>query len=275
MPAIKCEQIGFRYAAQWVLKNLSCEIQKGEFWGIIGPNGSGKTTLLKIMNGILEPQEGEVRFNGIAARQIKRNMLARTIAGVAQNFQIIFPVSVEETILMGRAPYLRKWQFEGDTDFQIAREAMAMTDTIHLKNRGITSLSGGEQQRVLIARALAQEPQILLLDEPTAFLDIKHSMDIFDLILSLNKDRELTVVAVTHDINLASVYCDRIMLMRQGQIHCLGRPEEVITVRNIQQVYEADVLIDKNPVNGRPRLTALSRYGPACLSENQQGKAGF
>ncbi|HOC59636.1 MAG: ABC transporter ATP-binding protein [Syntrophaceae bacterium] len=259
MTAIICNRLGFRYNLQWVLQNLSCEVHSSEFLGVIGPNGSGKTTLLKVMDGILKPQEGEVRINGVSVQKIKRNQLARTIAVVAQNFQMVFPLSVEEMVLMGRAPHSGKWRFEGETDFRIAREAMEMTDTIHLKDRSLSSLSGGEQQRVLIARALAQQPQILLLDEPTAFLDIKHSTDIFDLILFLNKTRALTVVAVTHDINLASQYCDRIMMMSRGQSHCLGSPEEVITYRNIHHVYEANVEIDQHPATGRPRLTPLGR----------------
>jgi iron complex transport system ATP-binding protein len=262
MPIITLDRIGFRYNAGWILKNISCDIRKGEFLGIIGPNGSGKTTLLKVIDGILKPQEGETRINGISGNTIGRDALAKTIAVVAQDFQIIFPVSVHEMVLMGRAPHLSKWRFEGETDFRIAREAMEMTDTLHLKDRSMSALSGGEQQRVLIARALAQQPQILLLDEPTAFLDIKHQVDFFDLVRSLNKNCALTVIAVTHDINLASLYCNRIILMRNGQIHCLGNPEEVIVEENIRDVYETSVSIDKSPVTGRPRLTLLSSCPP-------------
>lgn len=262
MPIIKLERIGYRYDAQWVLRNISCDIRKGEFLGIIGPNGSGKTTLLKVIDGILKPQEGEAWINGISGGRIRRDVLAKTIAVVTQDFQMIFPVSVHEMVLMGRAPHLTKWRFEGETDFRIAHEALEMTGTLHLKNRCMSSLSGGEQQRVLIARALAQQPQILLLDEPTAFLDIKHQTVFFDLVKSLNKNRALTVVAVTHDINLASLYCDRIILMRNGQIHSLGGPEEVIVENNIRDVYETAVAIDKSPLTGRPRLTLLSSHPP-------------
>lgn len=262
MPIITLDRIGFRYNAGWILKNISCDIRKGEFLGIIGPNGSGKTTLLKVIDGILKPQEGGMRINGISGNTIRREALAKTIAVVAQDFQMVFPVSVHEMVLMGRAPHLNKWRFEGEADFRIACEAMEMTDTLHLKDRGMSALSGGEQQRVLIARALAQQPQILLLDEPTAFLDIKHQIDFFDLVRFLNKNRTLTVVAVTHDINLASLYCDRIILMRDGQIHCLGSPEEVIVEKNIQDVYETSVAIDKSPATGRPRLTLLSSCPP-------------
>ena len=260
MSIIKLEQIGFRYNANWVLRNVSCDIRIGEFLGIIGPNGSGKTTLLKVIDGILKPQEGDVWINGISGKKISRDNLARIVAVVAQDSQMIFPFSVCEIVLMGRAPHLSKWRFEGNEDFRIVREAMEMTDTLALASRSMAALSGGERQRVLIARALAQQPQILLLDEPTAFLDIKHQVDFFDLVKSLNEKNALTVVAVTHDINLASLYCDRIILMKNGRIHCMGSPEEVIVETNIKEVYETDVAVDQSPVTGRPRITLLGSH---------------
>lgn len=260
MSVIKIEHMGFRYSTQWVLKDISCEVRKGEFLGIIGPNGSGKTTLLKVIDGILKPQEGEVRINGIPGDRIRRDHLAKTIAVVAQDSQMVFPFSAEEIVLMGRAPHLNKWQFEGEEDFRIARAAMKMTETAALANRSMDALSGGERQRVLIARALAQQPQILLLDEPTAFLDIKHQTDFFDLVKSLNQNSELTVIAVTHDINLASLYCDRLLLMCSGRIHCAGHPDEVIIEKNIKDVYETKVTVDQSPVTGRPRITLLGSH---------------
>ena len=273
MSIIKLEQIGFRYNAHWVLKNISCDVREGEFLGLIGPNGSGKTTLLKVIDGILKPQEGEVRINGNSCKKIKRNILAKTIAVVAQDSQMIFPFSVHEIVLMGRAPHLNKWKFEGKEDFRIVRDALEMTDTVPLANRSMSALSGGERQRVLIARALAQQPQILLLDEPTAFLDIKHQIDFFDLIKRLNKINALTVIAVTHDINLASLYCDRIVLLQKGHIHSLGSPEEVITEKNIQEVYETHVTVDQSPVTGRPRITLLSSHTSKEGSRFKSGAA--
>jgi iron complex transport system ATP-binding protein len=174
---------------------------------------------------------------------------------------------------MGRAPHLGKWRFEGETDFRIAREAMQMTDTLALKDRSMNALSGGERQRVLIARALAQQPQIMLLDEPTAFLDIRHQIDFFDLIRELNRNQALTVVAVTHDINLASLYCDRIVLLREGHVHCKGSPQEVISESNIRAVYETNVSVDVNPVTGRPRVTLLSSHPPEGGSRFNSGAA--
>lgn len=261
MSMIKLDGIGFRYQTHRVLKNVSFDVVKGEFLGILGPNGSGKTTLLKVIDGLLKPQEGGVWINDVPAGRLKKNNLAKTIAVVAQDFQMIFPVTVQEMVLMGRAPHLNKWRFEGETDFDIAREAMELTDTLSLAHRSMAALSGGERQRVLIARALAQQPQILLLDEPTAFLDIKHQVDFFDLVKSLNRRTNLTVVAVTHDINLAALYCERIALMKSGSLHCLGSPEEVITEENIQAVYETDVAVDQSPATRRPRITLLGSHG--------------
>ena len=273
MSIIKLEQIGFRYNEHWVLKNVSFEVNKGEFLGILGPNGSGKTTLLNIIDGILAPQEGEIWINGTTCKKLKRENLARIIAVVSQDSPMIFPFTVQEIVLMGRAPHLSKWRFEGETDFKIAHQSMEMTDTLSLMNRSMNALSGGERQRVLIARALAQEPQIMLLDEPTAFLDIKHQIDFFDLVKTLNKEQALTVIAVTHDINLASLYCDRIVLLRSGYIHCMGSPDEVIDESNIKEVYETNVTVDRNPVTGQPRVTLLSSHPLEGGSRSNSGAA--
>lgn len=258
MPIARLEKIGFRYTEEWVLKDISFEVKGGEFLGIIGPNGSGKTTLLKIIDKLLVPQKGSIWVGGVNLNEIKRNVLARLIAVVPQDSPMIFPFSVEEIVLMGRAPHLGKLRFEGEKDYEIARRAMKMTDTSSFANRSINELSGGERQRILIARALAQQPQIILLDESTAFLDIKHQIAFFDLIKGLNKKQGLTVISVTHDINLASLYCDRIILLNAGNIHCMGTPDEVITKSNIKEVYETDVLIDNNPQTGLPRVTLMA-----------------
>ncbi len=265
MPMMTFNNIGFRYSAENVLKNVSGEIRRGEFFGILGPNGSGKTTLLKILHGLLIPQEGEVCIDATPLCRIRLCDLAKTVAVVAQEASLIFPFSVEEIVLMGRSPHLGKWRFEGQKDVRIAREAMAATDTLHLVGRGMEELSGGERQRVMIARALAQEPRLLLLDEPTAFLDIRHQVEFFDLVRRLNRESALTVVAVTHDINLAALYCDRLMLLSAGRVASAGRPEDVVTQKNIREVYKTDVAVDCAPGSGRPRVSLL---GPKA--EGQQ-----
>jgi iron complex transport system ATP-binding protein len=273
MTIVKLTDIGFRYNAGWVLRHISFEMNRGEFMGIIGPNGSGKTTLLKMIDGLLDPEEGEIWIDGAPSRHFKRTELARRVAVVPQDTQLIFPFTVEEVVLMGRAPHLGKLRFEGEKDFRIAGHAMKATDTFSLRDRGMNALSGGERQRVLIARALAQEPRIMLLDEPTALLDIRHQVDFFDLMKTLNRDQSLTVIAVTHDINLASDYCDRIILLKSGQIFSMGSPHDVIIESNIKDVYEAKVLVDQNPVTGKPRVTLLSSHPSDGGSRSDAGAA--
>jgi len=258
MDMVTLNAAGFRYGDEWVLRDISFSVPEGEFMGIIGPNGSGKTTLLKVIDGIFPPGEGEILITGVPGSRFKREELARIIAVVPQDTQMTFPFTVEEVVLMGRAPHLGKLRFEGEKDFHIAHEAMKVTDTLSLARRGMNALSGGERQRVLIARALTQEPRIMLLDEPTALLDIRHQMEFFDLIKALNREQSLTVIAVTHDINLAAHFCDRIILLQAGRICRVGTPREVITETNIKEVYEANVAVDENPMTGKPRITLLS-----------------
>jgi len=255
MPLLSVDSVSFRYGEQWVLRGIGFEVEKGDFLGVIGPNGSGKTTLLRVIDGILKPQEGEVRLEGTEIGKLRREALARCVAVVPQYSALAFPFSVEEVVLMGRSPHLGRWRFEADRDYRITREAMEMTDTLALAARDMDSLSGGERQRVLIARALAQEPRLMLLDEPTAFLDIRHQVDFFDRIRSLNRDKGLTVIAVTHDINLAAHYCDRIILLKDGRIEAAGPVEDVITEEHIRKAYETKILVDRHPGTGSPRIT--------------------
>lgn len=258
MFAVECENIGFRYQKEWILEDLSFTGAEGEFFGIIGPNGSGKTTLLKIVDGILNPERGSVCIGKTDIREMKRNTFAKIVAMVPQDSPMIFPFTVHEVVLMGRAPHLGRLMFERKSDFAVSQKAMELTDTLSLAERNINELSGGERQRVLIARALAQEPGVILLDESTAHLDIKHQVAFFDLIRDLNRKEGLTVIAVTHDINLASLFCDRIMLLKKGCIHSIGTPDEVITESNIKEVYETDVFVDCNPQTGLPRVTLMA-----------------
>jgi len=231
----------------------------------------GKTTLLRICNRILHPQQGTVAVNGTDIRRIQRNALARTMAFVTQDSPDLFPFTVNEYVLMGRAPHLGRLQFVRKEDFAIARQAMEATGTFPFASRSMTDLSGGEKKRVRSARALVQEPRILFLDESTAYLDMKHQTSIFDLLKTLNRKNQLTVIVVTHDINTASLYCDRLLLLNRGNIYAAGRPEEVITESNIREVYETRVTIDRNPGNGLPRISLL----PKSLSDPRKPvKAG-
>ena len=258
MSIVQVTGLDFRYRDMWALRDISFEVQRGEFLGVIGPNGSGKTTLMKVIDGILVPEKGGVIIKGHAISCMKRKDIARLVAVVPQDSAMVFSFKALEIVMMGRVPHLGMLRFEGKSDLRIAHSAMEMTDTASLAARNMETLSGGERQRVLIARALAQDPEVVLLDEPTAFLDIRHQADFFGLMKRLNRERDLTVLAVTHDINLAAAYCDRIVLLKEGRIHALGTPGEVITEANIRNVYETDVLVDANPLNGLPRITLLT-----------------
>lgn len=253
------QSVSFRYREDWVIRNLSFRVERGEFIGIVGPNGSGKSTLLKLLYRLISPQRGKILIDGIDLGAISRSEIARKMAVVAQETQLLFPFRVIEVVLMGRSPYLGHLMFESQKDLDIAKKVMAWTEVLPFADRLIDELSGGERKRVLIARALAQEPEILLLDEPTTSLDIHHQIDFLDLIHSLNRERRLTIVMASHDMNLASEFCDRILLLQGGRIHSVGSPQEVITKESIQEVYGCKVWVDKNPVSGMPRITLLKK----------------
>lgn len=241
-----------------VLKNVSLTIESGEVLGILGPNGSGKSTLLKILMRILVPQQGTVEWFGQSHGAFSQADIARHVAFVPQETQQAFPFTINEMVLMGRYPHHnRTWGlgWEGSRDRAVAMQAMRDLDVSHLGTRLITNVSGGERQRAVIARALAQEPEVLLLDEPTAFLDLHHQLDIARIIRRLNRERGLTVVLVSHDLNLASQYCDRLLLLREGEIVTMGSPEEVLAGESLEQVYGCSVLVDRHPQSGRPRVT--------------------
>lgn len=256
-PVLKVEGVGFRYAEKWVLRNVSLSVRTGEFIGLIGPNGSGKTTLLKLMDGMMEPQEGTVELDGSELCSIGRRATARAIAFVPQENPAAFPFSVAEIVLMGRAPHLPVFGFEGRKDVDIAERSMRMTGVLELAGRMMGSLSGGERQRVLIARALAQKPRVMLLDEPTAFLDIRHQVAVFELVRELRDSEGLTVLSVTHDINLASLYSDRVVLLDNGNVFAQGKPQDVITPENIEAVYRTRVFVDSYPGSGLPRIAPI------------------
>ncbi len=258
-PVLRAEDLGVGYGEQDVLENISFQVYAGDFLSVIGPNGSGKTTLLRALSGAIRARTGNVMYKGIPVRDYSRKQLAKSMAFVAQEYAFTHPMTVKEVVLMGRYPHLSRLSFEGPHDLEVARQAMRFTDTEHLGDRRFQELSGGERQRVIIARALAQEPEIVLFDEPTAFLDIGHQVDFFDLIWDLNRNRGLTIVAVSHDINLAAQYSGRMLLMQKGRVYRLGTVSEVVTEDAMRAVYGKQVLLDLNPVTGSPRITLLGR----------------
>jgi len=254
-----------RGAANWVLDGLTFEVEAGEILGIVGPNGSGKTSLLKLLAKVLRPRTGDIALFGLDLGAMPQIEVARTVAFVPQESPQVFPFTVMETVLMGRYPHHHgaKWSagfgWESAEDVLIAERALQSTDLTHLAGRSVMDLSGGERQRCMIARALAQAPQILLLDEPTAFLDLQHQIEICAIVRRLKEERGLTVVLVSHDLNLASQYCDRILMLKAGALFRLGPPHEVIRVDVLRAVYGCDVLVDRHPESGVPRVT-MPRY---------------
>jgi len=243
------------YDAKFILQDINLKIEEQEFVGIIGPNGSGKTTLLRAITKIIRPRNGSIIFEGEDLESLNFRELAKRIACVTQNWETDLKMTVEEFVLLGRIPHLKKWQFlETNVDEEIAKESMSLTDTFKFKDRPLESLSAGERQLVVTARALTQEPKLLLLDEPTSHLDIAHQVQILDLIKRLNKKNGLTVMIVLHDLNLASEYCERLVLLNNGLIHKIGKPEEVLTYSIIEEVYNTIVVVEKNPVSFRPYI---------------------
>ena len=263
---LEAKELSFRYGAGTVIDDISLTIEPGEVLGIIGPNGSGKSTLIRLLSGVLTPFAGEVRLWGRPLSSYSRRDVAKAMAVVPQETLIEFPYSVTEVVLMGRSPHFGGFAFEGDRDVEAARAAMRRTSTEHLARRSIHELSGGERQRVILARALAQEASILLLDEPAAFLDIRHEVEIYDLIHDLQQEGK-SIVTVLHDLNLAALYCDRLALMRAGRLVSLGKPEEVITYASITQVYETEVYVDRNDITGAVNVLPLSRKYREALAK--------
>lgn len=256
---IKINNLNFSYGKNIILDDISLTIPKGSFISIIGPNGSGKSTLLKNIAKNLEPNSGEIWIESLDLLQIPIGDLAKKMAVVPQTFQVDFPFSALDTVLMGRTPFLKRFQTEGEKDYAMAKWAMELTNTWHLKDRSVTEVSGGELQRIVIARALTQEPKIILLDEPTAHLDIQHQMELLELLQSLNKTTGLTVVTVLHDLNQASQFSEEIIMMKEGKIFATGKTSEVLNVDNIRTVYEMDVLLAENPLNQKFNIIPLSR----------------
>lgn len=240
------------------LSDINFEIPKGSFAGIIGPNGSGKTTLFRAITGILPLKSGQILLSGKNLKAFSLRQRAQNIAIVSQ-FIEAGDMSVEDYVLMGRIPYHNRFNFfETDEDFAIARKYMELTDTWRFKDQLMSELSGGEQQLAGIARALTQQPELLLLDEPTSHLDITHQVHILNVLQQLNQETGLSVLMVIHDLNRASEYCDRLILVNQGRIHTQGVPEEVLTFRNIEDVYQTVVVTQNNPLSGKPAVFLAS-----------------
>lgn len=257
MYALEIKDLEFGYNENLVIKGVSFNIEKGKFVSIIGPNGSGKSTLLKTINHLYNPTKGSILVDGININDMKKRDLAKKIALVPQDTVVDYDFTVEEIVLMGRHPYKSRFQKEDEGDYKVINESLEMTNTLKLKKRLITEISGGERQRVIIAKALAQKPSIILLDEPTSHLDINHQMDILNLLKRLNKEHGTTIILVIHDINLAARYSDEIILIDKGKISDMGKPEDIITSDNIENIYNLKVAIEKNKYTDTTYITPI------------------
>ena len=250
---------GGRRGRAFALDSVNLTVSRGSLTGLLGPNGCGKTTLLNLLSGVLHPHQGFVSLNGAPLAGRSRRDIARHLAVVPQETHPAFDYTVMEMVLMGRHPHLGALELEGPRDLALAHDALAATGTAHLAGRAYMTLSGGEKQRVVIASALAQTPDVLLLDEPTASLDLGYQLEVASLLTRLNRDRGVTMVLATHDLNLAAALCDRLVLMRDGRVFAQGPTREVLTAQTIQRVYGVDADVSFHPAAGHVTVTPLRR----------------
>lgn len=263
---LQADSVIFGYRSQdraqkesFVLRDVSVHVPRGSIVGLLGPNGSGKTTLLRLLGGTLRPASGRVTIDGVALDSLSRRDLARRIAVVPQETQTTFDFSALEIVLMGRYPHLGPFALEGLHDLAIAREALAATGTTAFESRRFATLSGGEKQRIVIASALAQASDVMLLDEPTASLDLGFQFEIATLLARLNRERGTTLVVSTHDLNLAATLCTELVLLKTGRVLARGPTADVLTAQNIRTLYGIDADVARHPRAGHLTVVPLAR----------------
>jgi iron complex transport system ATP-binding protein len=265
--SIEVKELNWQIGNARILKDIGLQLDKNSFVGIIGPNGSGKTTLLRNISSWYKPDAGTVLIHGRDVLSYTSRALAHEMAFVTQNARIEFEFTAMDIVLMGRSPYISRFGSETQEDIEKSRKIMELTKTWELKDRSVTTLSAGEMQRVMIARALVQDTPILLMDEPISNLDINHQIQIMDLIKGYQREKGVTVVMVLHDLNIAAQYCEKLILLNRGEIFCSGEPESVLTRDNIRAVYGIDVHIMENPLSGHPMVVPISTLGNPDLSK--------
>ena len=254
---LKIQEVTAGYGEKKVLKGISLSIRQGEFVSLIGSNGAGKSTLLKCISGLLPTEGGQILLCGRNSQKLKSKERARLAAVVPQSYAVEYAFTAEDVVAMGRYPYQSFGKRETREDQEILLQAMEDTNTLEFRNRLYNELSGGEKQRVVLARALAQQPKILLLDEPTSALDIHHQTEVMELISRLNREQGLTVLAVLHDVNMASRYCSRMLLLKDGQLAADGEPAQIITRKNMEELYQMKILIRENPLFHKPEIVPI------------------
>lgn len=255
---LKIDQLTCGYGKGFHINNISLTISKGSLAGIIGPNGSGKTTLFRGISGDLKLKNGTVYLKNSNLNRLKLKEKAKKVAVVSQFIEVV-NVPVEDYVVMGRLPYRNSFQFfESSEEIAIAEKYMKWTGVYHHRKKLMSQLSGGEQQLAAIAQALTQEPELLLMDEPTSHLDITHQVKVLNLIQRLNSEMGLTVLMIIHDLNLAAEYCDYLIMMKEGQVYANGTPKEVLNYEIIEQVYDTVVVTRENPLSGKPAIFLVS-----------------
>ena len=250
-------RVGFAYFDGPVLRDVSLSVAPGEMVGLLGPNGSGKTTLLKLAGGVLRPGSGEIRLGDSNMASLKRKAVAREVAVVPQQFHIPYAFTTLDVVMLGRFPFVSLLSGESAADKQAARDAMSLVGLDNFTERRFDELSGGEKQKVVLAMALAQQPKLLLLDEPTKHLDINHQIEILELVRSLNKTQKITVLVAMHDLNLAALYFDRLVVLKSGGIVADGTPSQVLTEKMIGDVFGAAVKVETEPSTGLPHIRVV------------------
>ena len=267
MIGLEIKQVSFSYGNGLVLHDIDLSLKPGEMVGLLGPNGSGKTTLIKLASGVLKPGRGEIWLDGSTLAQMRRKMVARSIAVMPQQFHIPFAFKVHEVVMLGRIPFIRALTGETVADREAVANALDVAGVTELEQRRFDELSGGERQKVILAMVLAQQPQVLLLDEPTLHLDITHQVEILELVRGLNRQQGLTVVAAMHDLNLASLYFDRLVLLKEGGVLADGTPLDVITEDMLQKVFGASVKIESHPATGTPHVVIMPEGATDIVSD--------
>ena len=248
--SICVKDVSYAVGAKEILKGVSLTLEPGDLLGIVGPNGAGKSTLLKTIVRILKPTSGEIRLSGIEINDIPARQLAKEIAFVPQDTDFSFPFSVLDVVLMGRAPYISRLSLESSRDYETVTECLTVVDMDGFEQRFVTNLSGGEKQLVAIARALAQEPTFMLLDEPTSYLDIHHQLTIMGLLKRLSQEQK-GIAVVLHDLKLAHRFCNKIILLDSGRAVAFGSPEGVLNAENISKVFNVKVIKTTHPLTGQ------------------------
>lgn len=252
---LKIRGLTATYGEIVALRDVSLSLASGELLGVVGPNGSGKSTMVRAITRVIRPQQGDIQLNGRMAADLPQRELARRVAVVPQNPSLPDAFTVVEVALMGRTPHLGLLQSEGGADLAAVRRALEQTDTWGLAHRRLGELSGGERQRVVVARALAQETPLLLLDEPTAHLDVGHQAAVMELVRSLCRAEGKAILAVVHDLTLAAQYCDRLVMLNEGRVVAEGAPQEVLSPEVLSSVYGTKVWVFPHPLTGRPVVT--------------------